>query len=152
MNREKLEQAIGLLIDVNREDQTYDNMQETFAMIEDCWCEETSYWDNKTSRPDEIYNWFLNGYYQCATTTALLNELYGGEVMMGEADGRKHYWNRINGVDVDITRRQFDAGTVITNIQVINKNLLVTDEWMAQRYQALRGRYDIELKKKAIYG
>ena len=123
-------------------------MQDTFAKIEACWSYETSYY------PEPIidrWDLFMNGYYQCATTTALLHDIYGGEIMQGEADGRRHYWNRINGIDVDITRRQFDAGTVITDIKCVSKSALITNEWMAERYNNLRDRYYFEEKKAEIY-
>ena len=151
----QLEQAIKILIDVNRQtnrNTRYGQMQDTFAKIEACWDESTSYWDeNADCFHDNKGKTVNEGYFQCATTTALLHDIYGGEIMQGEADGRRHYWNRINGIDVDITRRQFEAGTVITDIKCVSKSALITNEWMAERYNNLRDRYYFEEKKAEIY-
>ena len=147
MSNPKLEQAINLLIDVNREQPDLGNMQEVFARIERCWSYETSYYDGLKNRLMYLELTKLDpAYYQCATTTALLHELYGGRVRQGEADGRRHYWLKLNGVDVDITRRQFESGTVITKIKEISANELITDSWMEERYSNLRNRY-FELDK-----
>ncbi len=73
------------------------------------WCRETS------SDPDA---WTPENpaWGQCAVTAVVVRDMLGGEVVWGEAalpDGRRisHYWNRIAGRDIDLTREQFPAGT-----------------------------------------
>lgn len=55
---------------------------------------------------------------QCAVTAAVVHDLLGGRVVWGEAvlpDGVRvsHYWNEIGGTEIDFTRRQFPAGTLL---------------------------------------
>lgn len=55
---------------------------------------------------------------QCAITALLLQDLLGGDLVWAEVqlpNGAliSHYWNRIDGVDKDLTRDQFPEGTII---------------------------------------
>lgn len=52
---------------------------------------------------------------QCATTACVVQDILGGDIVWGEARPPQggvisHYWNRVNGQDIDLTRRQFSAG------------------------------------------
>lgn len=50
---------------------------------------------------------------QCGPTTLVVNDLLGGDLCVAEVlleDGSRqgfHWWNRLAGVDVDLTREQF---------------------------------------------
>lgn len=55
---------------------------------------------------------------QCAVSALLLQELLGGDLLWAEVqtpqgEGISHYWNRIDGVEYDLTREQFPEGSVI---------------------------------------
>jgi hypothetical protein len=53
---------------------------------------------------------------QCGPTALVLNDLLGGDLCVAEVrlrDGTQqgfHWWNRLAGVDVDLTREQFGPG------------------------------------------
>ncbi|MBI4154324.1 hypothetical protein HY501_03230 [Candidatus Woesearchaeota archaeon] len=56
---------------------------------------------------------------QCAVTAVVINDFFSGEILCSDAilpDGKKesHYYNVINGEEVDLTRQQFPQGTVFT--------------------------------------
>ena len=61
-------------------------------------------------------------------------ELLGGDLVLGEVhrgDGsfqEHHYWNRIDGDDLDLTRQQFRADEVITERQVLGGEFLRTNQ------------------------
>ena len=78
----------------------------------------------------------------CAVTALLLQELLGGELMRGLAiepgqSGTAHYWNRVNGLDLDLTWRQFAQGTILTDTAIADYHVLVENEWMRERYENL---------------
>jgi hypothetical protein len=62
---------------------------------------------------------------QCGVVTLVVNDLLGGELMRGEVhvDGQRidfHWWNRLHGgIEVDLTRDQFSAGEIITDVVAI---------------------------------
>ncbi|MEU6994663.1 hypothetical protein ABZ953_28900 [Streptomyces sp. NPDC046465] len=58
---------------------------------------------------------------QCGVTALVLNDLLGGELMVGEvyAGGERtgyHWWNRLaSGFEIDLTRGQFLPGETVTD-------------------------------------
>lgn len=75
------------------------------------WCADTS---------SDPLGWtaFNPAWGQCAVTALVLHDLYGGEIVWAQAtlpDGTavSHYFNVIDGQEVDLTRRQFPRGTHI---------------------------------------
>lgn len=44
---------------------------------------------------------------QCNVTAAVINELYGGDVLRTRYPNFWHYYNRIDGIRVDLTDSQF---------------------------------------------
>jgi hypothetical protein len=63
----------------------------------------------------------------CDMTALVVHDLLGGELMMGEVhlDGEQHgyhWWNRLDcGLEVDLTREQFQHGEVVTPTQVVTR-------------------------------
>src|SRR5690242_14988757 len=47
---------------------------------------------------------------QCAVTSLLVQDLFGGQLLRAEVDGISHYWLRLeDGSEIDLTREQFGA-------------------------------------------
>nr|WP_210747914.1 hypothetical protein [Actinomadura latina] len=58
----------------------------------------------------------------------MVNDLFNGDLVVGEvhaADGEKqgyHWWNRLpSGVEIDLTRDQFQGGQTITGARVVQR-------------------------------
>jgi hypothetical protein len=57
----------------------------------------------------------------------VVHDLFGGELLEAEVhfrDGSRqgfHYWNRLAGVDVDLTREQFASHEVVQDSHVIDR-------------------------------
>lgn len=47
----------------------------------------------------------LQGY--CVVLATLVRGLYGGDIVRGRINGEPHYWNRIDGEEIDLTSCQF---------------------------------------------
>jgi hypothetical protein len=82
---------------------------------------------------------------QCGPTTLVVNDLLGGALCVGEVhlpDGSQrgyHWWNRLAGLDLDLTLEQFDAGERVQEPRVLSRPLgpLRRGE---EQYLRLRGR------------
>lgn len=79
-------------------------LMELFAVLEKCWSKETAY-------PSCQAEWVPKdpSYGQCAITATLVYDMFGGTIHKIKVDGGgTHYFNKINGQYVDLTREQFD--------------------------------------------
>ena len=74
-----------------------------------------SSWSVETCDPTDEERWTPENpsLGQCAVTALVVHDLLGGELLEAEVhytDGTRqgfHYWNRLAGVDIDLTRAQF---------------------------------------------
>jgi hypothetical protein len=115
-----------------------------------------SSWSIETCDPTDVPVWTATepSRGQCAVTALVVHDLLGGELLEAEvdhADGSHqgfHYWNRFAGVDVDLTRRQFDQGEVVRAPQLIAR--LPDVPWLAQaQYVIFRDRVITALRAEA---
>ncbi len=113
------------------------NLIEIRNKIEGAWSKDTSY------KPDE---WTKENpaWGQCAVTTKLLFDMFGGNVVMGyfhhNKETRRHYFNQVNGFTIDFTVVQFDLLDSFTLIATGNTNPdnLITDDWMLKRFHLFK--------------
>jgi len=89
---------------------------------------------------------------QCAVTSVLIAETFGGELLQGRAlppSGIRtsHYWNRIDGVPVDLTWRQFPVGTTLSEERAATRATLIANRWMEARYEELRSNVEREVAR-----
>jgi len=106
-----------------------------------------SAWSKETSSDSQ--NWFPeNGAWgQCAVTALIVNDYFCGKIVWANVtliDGRNisHYFNYINGVEVDLTRRQFPSGAVIPAGVDKTKGFSTTREYVLS-YQPTKERYEL---------
>lgn len=99
---------------------------------------EASWHLDTTFCPDE-YAYRHPSYGQCGVTAILLQERYGGDIKFGTAlykgERCRHYWNYIDGEDVDLTRVQFRPGTLIRIEGVTDKETILCNPWFQERYR-----------------
>lgn len=104
------------------------------------WCRETS------DDPDE-WTPARASRGQCAVSALLIRDFLGGEILIapvlreGVATGEHHAWNRLpSGVEIDITRDQFDAGETFGTPEVRTPSASVhgRDRYLLLRDSALR--------------
>jgi hypothetical protein len=110
-------------------------------------------WSIETCDPTDIPQWSpanpARG--QCPVTSLVLHDLVGGQLLEAEVhhtDGSSrgfHYWNRLPGVDVDLTREQFDADEIVQEPNLINRDPAFP--WLAHNeYLIFRRRVYAALK------
>jgi hypothetical protein len=92
---------------------------------------------------------------QCGVTAVLLADLYAGELRRGTAllpDGwtTTHYWAVIDGVDTDLTWRQFPVGTRLEDLAVIDRSVILANRWMVDRYAELLANFTREREGRPV--
>ena len=79
-------------------------LDDLYNVLRKCWSKETAY---RSCQNDWVPN--DPSYGQCAITAMLVHDMFGGTIHRIRVDGGgTHYFNKINGQYVDLTREQFD--------------------------------------------
>lgn len=81
-----------------------DTLHKLYAVLRQSWKAETAYQSCQAE-------WVPTdpSYGQCAITAMLVFDMFGGSIHRIRVNGGgTHYFNRIDGHDVDLTREQFD--------------------------------------------
>lgn len=108
-------------------------------------------WSKETSYSPNIWTPSNPAFGQCAVTALITNDYLGGEIVWAEAlqpDGQKisHYFNLIDGKEIDLTRSQFPADTQIPHGVKKSKEFASTRECILsndntkKRYELLKER------------
>jgi hypothetical protein len=84
----------------------FPRLSELEKALEFSWCKETS------SDP-EIWTKENHAWGQCAVTSLVLQDYFGGEIVNCKLGQISHYYNIIYGRKIDLTARQFPKGTEI---------------------------------------
>lgn len=120
------------------------NLIELEKALKKSWSKETSYCPTEWSESNPSFG-------QCAITALVVNDYFGGEIIWAEAilpDGQKvsHFFNLINGKEVDLARSQFPKDTVIPNGIEMKKDFANTRDYLLS-YENKKDRYEL-LKEK----
>ena len=110
-------------------------------------------WSLETCDPTDAAEWTPANPSrgQCAVTALFVHDLFGGQLLEAEVlfgDGSRqgfHYWNRLAGGDVDLTREQFTSHEFLQEPQVVDR--IPESPWRAQeQYVIFRERVFAALK------
>ncbi len=98
------------------------DIERVFQAIRDSWSAETCGTPAGWSRDNPAWQ-------QCDASAFVAWEHLGGELVLGKVfrNGEQvehHYWNRIDGTDVDLTRSQFTDGQEIIEHDVLTSSFL----------------------------
>ena len=81
-----------------------ETINDLYNILRECWCKESAY-------PSCQAEWVPNdpSYGQCAITAMLVYDMFGGSIhRIRVSGGGTHYFNKLNGHYIDLTREQFD--------------------------------------------
>lgn len=88
-------------------------------------------WATDTCSPDDLARagWQPDNpaLGHCDVTALIVNDIFGGDLMVGEVwlDGEQHgfhWWNRLpSGIELDLTREQFQLGQTVTAARVVER-------------------------------
>lgn len=118
------------------------NLSDFGNVLQKSWSKETSYC------PDE-WNELNPSLGQCAVSALVVHDYFGGNIVWSEAvlpNGQivSHYFNSIEGKEVDITRSQFPEGSIISKGVEKKKGFATARDFMLshdntkRRYELLR--------------
>lgn len=114
-------------------------------------------WSLETCDPTDAASWTPENpsLGQCAVTALVVHDLVGGRLLEAEvlnADGSPqgfHYWNRLAGLDIDLTRAQFTGGEQLRDPHLIDR--LPSQPWLAHdKYVIFRDRVRAALGLPAV--
>jgi hypothetical protein len=106
-------------------------------LLENAWCVETSYDPALCHKSDRASG-------QCCVTALVVQDYFGGTIMRGVVNGGSHYWNNIDGLDVDLTWRQFPIGAELTNIRkAASREKLLANVRLRTRYKRILKLIDL---------
>jgi len=111
--------------------------------IERAWTSSTTYCPETWPEQDAAWG-------QCAVTSVLAWATFGGSLLKGVATdptgaSTSHYWNLFGSVEVDLTWRQFPAGTALSEVSTASRAALIANPWMEARYATLVSNAEREL-------
>ena len=89
----------------------------------------------------------------CIVSALIVQDYFGGELLeaMVHVEGTQqgyHTWNRLDGVEVDVTRAQFAPDEIVGEPYVVPR-ITGPDMRMAQQYEILRQRVEAELSARS---
>lgn len=116
------------------------NQDSLVKALQKSWSRETSYSPDSWTSDNPALG-------QCAVSALVANDYLGGEIIWSDAvlpSGEKisHYFNLINGQEIDLTRSQFPEGTVIPQGQAKTKDFATTRDFMLSN-EITKNRYEI---------
>lgn len=84
----------------------------------------------------------------CAVVSLLIQDLYGGDLVRGSLKEhpkygylRSHYWNRIDGKDIDFTKEQYpDLSYSELQAEVRSRESVLEHPDTVRRYELLKAR------------
>lgn len=107
-------------------------------------------WGIDTAYKDDIPKWSTDNPSagQCAVTALIIHDYFGGQIYSGVShDGVVHYWNKVHGIKIDLTRNQFKETKIFSNIIQWKAEDLIKTGNVRERYEILRSRIEMYLRK-----
>ena len=108
-----------------------------------------SNWSKETCSPGSKDEWSMENpsLGQCAITSLIVNDLYGGKIMRCVIDSGSHYYNLINNKIVDLTVEQF-LGKIpeYKTGEERSRDYLLSNEDTKNRYLLLKKKINIDEK------
>ncbi len=107
------------------------NRASLFAAIRRAWSADTSI--------DPEWSATCPARGQCAVTALIIQDYLGGQLFRAEVEGISHYWNWVRGVEVDLTRDQFNHFAP-TAVRIRSRRYVLSFPDTVQRYETLKER------------
>ena len=121
------------------EENAPESVRELYSRLHNCWCAETC-----AARMRDSWSSGNATLGQCSITSFLVQDLMGGEVLgLPLEGGGTHCFNRVDGVEFDLTSEQFGGKTLdYSNCTVQTRERhFAEDPDKLRRYEVLKRRY-----------
>lgn len=109
-------------------------MTDVTSRLRQAWCRETSSVPGLWTPENPALG-------QCAVTALIVQDIFGGELVRGHVHKASHYWNRIDGYNIDFTKEQFGRYYKdLVEDGVRTREYLLSNANTYERYYTLRYR------------
>lgn len=81
----------------------------------------------------------------CFLASMFLQDTFGGEILFGEVEKIPHYWNRIDGLEIDLTGDQFRQPAVQVRRGALRPSKFVFERKPQQRLTSKDNRHVMKL-------
>ena len=118
------------------------DLETLLEALKKAWRADTSYFkDYDGSNP---------AYGQCFTTVLVVNDYFGGKILKKKwGSDAGHFWNLIEGKEVDLTRSQFKEEHDFINPAILTREDVEIEKYAEQieKYKILKKRVEDILKE-----
>ncbi len=98
-------------------------------------------WSQETSHDPSGWSEHNSAWGQCAVSALIIQDLLGGELLVGKVNGVEHYWNELSdGREVDLTKHQFGHITSFEGPSRVSREFVLSFPDTRSRYERLRRR------------
>ena len=95
-------------------------------------------WSAATSVDEKAWSADNPAWGQCAVTSLVVQDRFGGCLLRARFNGTTHYWNRLpSGEEVDLTREQFGAVADFPEGEERDRDYVLSFPDTARRYRLL---------------
>lgn len=124
----------GIKRNTEKSSNRINTLNELFEVLLKAWVRETAY---PSAQKDPEYNKENDPTYgQCAITATLVYDMFGGTIHKIKVDGGgTHYFNKIDGYYIDLTRDQFDLYSIPINYE---PNIEISREYCGKNADTLK--------------
>lgn len=106
----------------------YHENHDTTRKTKKAWSKETCYEPQQNA-----WNENNPAMGQCYVTALIVNDYFGGEIVKAKSsNGISHYWNKIEGKDIDLTRSQFPDDEIFSEEIIVARQNLSENERYAE--------------------
>ena len=98
-------------------------------------------WSLETSYDPAGWSEHNSAWGQCAVSALIVQDVMGGELLVGKINGVEHYWNELpDGRQIDLTRHQFGKIASLEGISHASRECVLSFPDTRSRYERLRRR------------
>jgi hypothetical protein len=98
-------------------------------------------WSLETSYDPAGWSEHNSAWGQCAVSALIVQDLLGGELLVGKVNGIEHYWNELpDGRQVDLTKHQFGRIASLEGPSQVSREFVLSFPETRTRYERLRRR------------
>ena len=109
-------------------------------LLNECYSKELCY-------PKVSQNWSENNkcFGMCAITSLILNDYFNGNIAKIYVGNVSHYFNIINDKIIDFTSSQFGHKIDYLNYELIDRDIILSNENTKLRYNILKNKLENKL-------
>ena len=98
-------------------------------------------WSLETSYDPAGWSEHNSAWGQCAVSALIVQDLLGGELLVGKVNGIEHYWNELpDGRQIDLTKHQFGGIASLEGPSHASREFVLSFPETRTRYERLRRR------------